>query len=166
MGLAPPRISQIIGSWIDYVTFDKIIDHYKSIMTSYLRISNLTIVFSLVSMIIFTPCVVALNQTPSAESALSQAAHSYVHLGLELGQYDQDYVDAYLGPKEWQEQATKPRSKEKLAAAAKRRAEAKTEKDSQKPGNDRSKLTKEAVPKPDYVPTSKKSPFTQRRSGG
>jgi len=46
---------------------------------------------------------------------LSSAAERYVHLGLELGQYDKDYVDAYLGPKEWQTQAQNPRTKKKLA---------------------------------------------------
>jgi hypothetical protein len=47
---------------------------------------------------------------------LSQAAETYVHLGLELGQYDSDYVDAYLGPKEWKEKAANPRSKQQLAS--------------------------------------------------
>ena len=48
---------------------------------------------------------------------LSEIAESYVRLGLELGQYDKDYVDAYLGPAEWQEQAsTNTRSKENLAS--------------------------------------------------
>ena len=47
---------------------------------------------------------------------LSYAAETYVQLGLELGQYDKDYVDAYLGPKEWQTRAESPRTKKKLAA--------------------------------------------------
>jgi len=29
------------------------------------------------------------------------AAETYVKLGLELGEYDSDYIDAYLGPKQW-----------------------------------------------------------------
>jgi hypothetical protein len=105
-----------ISLYADYVTVDKIIDHNKNIMNANIRTRNLAITLTLAFMIIFTRGVAALNQTPSAESALSQAAHSYVHLGLELGQYDPDYVDAYLGPKEWQEQAAKPRSKKKLAS--------------------------------------------------
>jgi len=52
----------------------------------------------------------------AANEPLNQAAEQYVRLGLELGQYDRDYVDAYLGPKEWQEQASTPRSKAQLAA--------------------------------------------------
>jgi hypothetical protein len=47
---------------------------------------------------------------------LNQAAENYVKLGLELGQYDKDYVDAYLGPKEWADLAeNKPRSIDQLA---------------------------------------------------
>ena len=32
--------------------------------------------------------------------ALDQEAERYVRLALELGEYDPDYVDAYLGPSE------------------------------------------------------------------
>ncbi len=47
---------------------------------------------------------------------LNVHAEQFVKLGLELGQYDKDYVDAYLGPKEWMDHAKKnPRSKEQLA---------------------------------------------------
>lgn len=57
------------------------------------------------------------NSNASSDiDALSAAAENYVHLGLELGQYDKDYVDAYLGPKSWQDKAAEPRSKKKLAA--------------------------------------------------
>ena len=50
--------------------------------------------------------------------ALDQEAERYVRLGLELGEYDKDYVDAYLGPKEWAENAKKNlRSKDELADA-------------------------------------------------
>ena len=33
--------------------------------------------------------------------ALDEEAETYVRLALEHGQYDADYVDAYLGPEEW-----------------------------------------------------------------
>jgi hypothetical protein len=47
---------------------------------------------------------------------LNQAAEQYVKLGLELGEYDKDYVDAYLGPDEWKKNAkTQLRSKQQLA---------------------------------------------------
>ena len=36
---------------------------------------------------------------------LDDAAENYVKLALELGKYDLDYVDAYLGPREWAEAA-------------------------------------------------------------
>ncbi len=50
--------------------------------------------------------------------ALDEEAERYVKLALELGQYDSDYVDAYLGPSEWAEAAKKNlRSKEVLASA-------------------------------------------------
>jgi hypothetical protein len=38
-------------------------------------------------------------------SALNQIAESYVKLVLAVGQHDGDYVDAYYGPAEWQEEA-------------------------------------------------------------
>lgn len=37
--------------------------------------------------------------------ALDDLAERYVRLALELGEYDTDYVDAYLGPAEWREHA-------------------------------------------------------------
>ena len=50
--------------------------------------------------------------------ALDQEAERYVKLGLELGQYDPDYVDAYLGPKDWAEAAKENhRSRDDLAEA-------------------------------------------------
>lgn len=33
--------------------------------------------------------------------ALDNAAEEFVKLALQLGEYDKDYVDAYLGPEEW-----------------------------------------------------------------
>lgn len=50
--------------------------------------------------------------------ALDQAAERYVKLGLELGEYDPDYVDAYLGPPEWARAAKENlRSRDELAQA-------------------------------------------------
>ena len=78
--------------------------------------------FFLAAMIV---CVSALitacaerNQTAvSSVSSLNPIAEQYVKLGLELGQYDKDYVDAYLGPEEWKTQAKQNlRSKQQLAA--------------------------------------------------
>ncbi len=42
----------------------------------------------------------------------------------------------------------------------------KTTNEPQKTVPERTKLMTAAVPKTDYVPTNKKNPFTQRRSGG
>ncbi len=50
--------------------------------------------------------------------ALDQEAERYVRLALELGEYDPDYVDAYLGPSELAEAAKKNlRSTDELAEA-------------------------------------------------
>ena len=63
-----------------------------------------------------TLCLILL--LTSSAFALDQEAERYVRLGLELGEYDKDYVDAYLGPKEWAENAKKNlRSKDELANA-------------------------------------------------
>ena len=72
--------------------------------------------FLLLLFSIFSSSVLGLDKAASAPSTLSQAAEKYVHLGLELGQYDKDYVDAYLGPKEWREQAENPRPKGRLVS--------------------------------------------------
>ncbi len=61
-------------------------------------------------------CVLVLTSVPAF--AMDGEAERFVKLALELGQYDPDYVDAYLGPPEWAEDAKrKPRSKMELAAA-------------------------------------------------
>lgn len=41
------------------------------------------------------------------ESTVNRAAELYVKLVLGIGQHDPDYVDAYYGPPEWQEEASK-----------------------------------------------------------
>ena len=57
-------------------------------------------------------------------------------------------------------------AQKKIAAAAKKRAQEKTTKGPKKTVPERTKFMTAAVPKTDYVPTVKKSPVTQRRSGG
>ena len=37
--------------------------------------------------------------------AMDELAERYVRLALEYGEHDKDYVDAYLGPSQWREQA-------------------------------------------------------------
>ncbi len=49
--------------------------------------------------------------------ALDELAERYVRLALELGEYDSDYVDAYLGPPQWREKArANLRPKQELTA--------------------------------------------------
>ena len=57
-------------------------------------------------------------------------------------------------------------AQKKLAAATRKRAHAKAAKESDKTVSKMKKLmTSAAVPKIDYVPDTKKNPFTQRHSG-
>ena len=49
--------------------------------------------------------------------ALDEEAERYVKLALQLGEYDPDYVDAYLGPEEWA-QAAKDNLKSKAELSA------------------------------------------------
>jgi len=37
----------------------------------------------------------------TTEITLDQIAENYVKLSLEIGLYDQDYIDAYYGPDDW-----------------------------------------------------------------
>jgi hypothetical protein len=48
-----------------------------------------------------------LAQSVSAKTIVDEAAEQYVQLVLALGVHDAAYVDAYYGPKAWQEQAQK-----------------------------------------------------------
>jgi len=60
-------------------------------------------------------CLILLTATSAF--ALDDEAERYVKLALELGEYDPDYVDAYLGPDEWAKEAKDNiRSKDELAA--------------------------------------------------
>jgi len=60
----------------------------------------------------------ACDADPPVSMALDEAAERYVKLALELGEYDHDYVDAYIGPPEWAELVSRnPRPKDDLALA-------------------------------------------------
>jgi hypothetical protein len=73
------------------------------------------IIFSLIAIII--ACAEVKSAPTDTSYVLSQAAEQYVKLGLELGEYDKDYVDAYLGPDEWKKNAKDQlRSKQQLAS--------------------------------------------------
>ena len=53
-----------------------------------------------------------------AITTLEEAGERFVMLGLELGEYDEYYVDSYFGPEEWREHAKKHlRSKQALVQA-------------------------------------------------
>ena len=53
-----------------------------------------------------------------AITTLDEAGEQFVKLGLELGEYDEYYVDSYFGPEEWREHAEKHlRSKQALVQA-------------------------------------------------
>jgi hypothetical protein len=58
-------------------------------------------------------------------------------------------------------------AQEKLAAAARKRAQSKTTKETSQTDSRTKKLMESAaLPKTKHIPTNKKNPFTQRRSGG
>ena len=50
------------------------------------------------------------TEEDTTEITLDQIAENYVKLSLEIGLYDQDYIDAYYGPDEWR--VTKSEEKE------------------------------------------------------
>src|SRR5689334_4816907 len=58
-------------------------------------------------------------------SVMDSVAQQYVRLVLDLGQHDADYVDAYYGPPEWKDEAS--RSKIDLAAIGERAAQLRKE---------------------------------------
>lgn len=65
-------------------------------------------------------CLAACANAPGiTPTNLDLLGERFVHLALELGQYDEDYVDAYHGPEQWQRDATEnPRSLEQIRSAA------------------------------------------------
>lgn len=73
------------------------------------------ILFSLMALL--SACAEIKQLQTDTSYVLSQAAEQYVKLGLELGEYDKDYVDAYLGPDEWKKNAKDQlRSKQQLTS--------------------------------------------------
>ena len=60
-------------------------------------------------------CLLAFAAAPAF--SLDEEAERYVKLALQLGEYDPDYVDAYLGPPEWAQSARENlKSKAELSA--------------------------------------------------
>ena len=54
-------------------------------------------------------------------TTLDEAAQDYVHLALEIGAHEKDYIDAYFGPPEWRIEAeAHPRNISELKAEADR----------------------------------------------
>lgn len=47
------------------------------------------------------------KQKKDYKTMMNEIAEDYVRLILDIGQLDPDYVDAYYGPKEWQEESAK-----------------------------------------------------------
>ena len=66
--------------------------------------------------------VLALSANAAEQrTTLDQAAEDYVHLALEIGAHEKDFVDAYLGPPEWRVEAeAHPRNISELKAEADR----------------------------------------------
>ena len=53
------------------------------------------------------------------EETLNTATEEYVRLALAVGRYDENYIDAYLGPEEWQDEVdTEGRELDEIAAKA------------------------------------------------
>ena len=52
----------------------------------------------ILSLTLLTACTEIENEQADTSSVLNQYAEQYVKLGLEPGEYDKDYIDAYLGP--------------------------------------------------------------------
>jgi hypothetical protein len=53
------------------------------------------------------------------QTTLDQVAEDYVHLALEIGAHEKDFVDAYFGPPEWRVEAeAHPRNISELKATS------------------------------------------------
>ncbi|MEO1575933.1 MAG: hypothetical protein AAFU65_13380 [Pseudomonadota bacterium] len=65
-------------------------------------------------------CLTACSSAPPLPvTNLDLFGERFVHLALELGQYDEDYVDAYHGPEQWQRDAeAAPQSLSEIRKAA------------------------------------------------
>lgn len=83
-------------------------------LTALYRQFSIVLFFSLMALLF--GCAEVEKKPTDNSSLLNQMAEQYVKLGLELGEYDKDYVDAYLGPDEWKTNAKQNlRSKQQLA---------------------------------------------------
>ncbi len=58
------------------------------------------------------------SDSPLPITTLDQAAEQFVKLGLELGEYDEYYIDSYVGPDEWREHAKERLRPEQALAEA------------------------------------------------
>jgi hypothetical protein len=72
---------------------------HSSMITTQYRQCFIGLLFSI--MTVLSSCADIKHAQSDTSNELNQAAQQYVKLGLELGEYDKDYVDAYLGPDEW-----------------------------------------------------------------
>lgn len=63
--------------------------------------------FKLFCILIATTVTIGLSQKKDYKTSMNDIAERYVKLVLSIGVHDADYVDAYYGPKEWQEEAVK-----------------------------------------------------------
>jgi hypothetical protein len=62
-----------------------------------------------------------LSAAAEQRTTLDQAAKDYVHLALEIGAHEKDFVDVYFGPPEWRGEAeAHPRNISELKAEADR----------------------------------------------
>jgi len=62
--------------------------------------------------------LVSCGGAPSDPVTLDEMGERFVKLGLELGEYDPNYIDSYVGPDDWRQSAKDNlRPKEELAAA-------------------------------------------------
>jgi hypothetical protein len=87
---------------------------HSSMITMQYRQCFIGLLFSI--MTVLSSCADIKHAQSDTSNELNQAAQQYVKLGLELGEYDKDYVDAYLGPDEWKKNAKQQlRSKQQLA---------------------------------------------------
>jgi hypothetical protein len=87
---------------------------HSSMITMQYRQCFIGLLFSI--MTVLSSCADIKHAQSDTFNELNQAAQQYVKLGLELGEYDKDYVDAYLGPDEWKKNAKQQlRSKQQLA---------------------------------------------------
>jgi hypothetical protein len=60
------------------------------------------------------------SPTPAAVTSVNKIAEAYVKLVLAMGQHDPDYVDAYYGPPEWNEQSKEKKPLDAIASEARR----------------------------------------------